>query len=73
MAETNSRKWSNGARSPLKTATALNKAKRLLVQGHLVKDVADEMGYSSASAFSAAFEARTDETPTAYYNRATSA
>ena len=68
-----SRRWSNGAAGPLTTDAALSRAKRLLVQRYKVAYVAKELGYASSSAFSAAFRRSAGETPTQYYNRATSA
>lgn len=67
-----SRRWSNGA-GGLLSGDALGRAKRLLVQRYTVKHIAEELGYASSSAFSAAFRSRAGETPTEYYKRATSA
>ena len=63
------RRWTNGAVSPLDSAEVLERAQELLRKGWLVLEVAEVIGYNSASAFSAAYTNKTSESPAAYYDR----
>lgn len=63
------RQWTNGAVSPLDSDEVLERAQELLRRGWLVLQVAKAVGYSSASAFSAAYTNKTGESPAAYYDR----